>query len=782
MPSSSTSTHDQSLRPVGADQAQPSPGQPCPSQYRRQQHHSNNMATSSSSSSSSSSIRFSSSSSRAVFEGGEAAIVGEGVTGVVRAARLQQGGREHEAAVKMAFVGDPADPAWAKKEREFEVEEERMRQAAGRYPFLHLLASDTDPQNPAIVTGADGSRREALCIASPLLSEDKWVELSVFFGWRPARPGSKGETKHNVVDACEAFAFAKEGNTPEARAELWRETIIITRALLLVLEAHEAAYSLGMLHLDGFCNNIMLPRAALESPTPSASAASAAVAADGGDEQRAKAIDLVNVIVAKARAEHSIPPPDHLGPFAVLVSTDFEERRKQKQLPTGTATFTPPEVQAVLSGPSSGEGDVWLGEPTLAWSFCMLIYAAARGRSLLDRLDNLKRFIMGERELRTGEKLRPRQAQEEAEATLLSNWEDFTREGALVITDPNHPMVGLPSFPPEGCGHHIDQGLWYLGNEQGVEWLTEWRRRLTAIAYTTLEDQPGQTREERGGLVADQSRRSTLKEIRDSLEAVLAFLQSPEVLDAVKNGTAFVAPRKQEVQRVAATPQQPSLSRSTIPPHHPAKAPHRLAIPASLPPPTPDGDCVDVGNDEDESEEPAPTSQPHCTAPQPHFPCIAPPLPRSAGDCVDVGEEDDEDDLPPPAPDAPPDTTTPSPPPAHPSTPPPPPPAAAARPVPSLPVIFGPHGVPIPAHHIPFTAGAPKLVSVGGHHVQTGWVWNPFTEEREWWQPSAAYPGLWEVRSARQDLSMRSWAALSCIKEGVETIGKAIAGVFGGGQ
>ncbi|CEM35586.1 unnamed protein product [Vitrella brassicaformis CCMP3155] len=502
----------------------------------------------------SSSILISSGSSSIVFEGGEAAIVGKGVTGVVKRGRLQQGGHE-EMAVKMAFVGDPSDPAWVKKEAGMKVEEDSMRQAAGRPPFIDLLASNTDSESPAIVTDTDGTTRPALCIASPLLSGDKWVELSEFFGWEEASPGSEGKTKHNLVEACDAFD--KEGNTPRAREELWRETIIITRALLLVLEAHEAAYSLGMLHLDGFYNNIMLPRAALESPTPSASAASAAAAADDGDKQRAKAIDLVNVIVAKARSEHPTPPPEHSCPFAALVPTDPQQQRQQRQLPAGTTTFTPPEVQALLSGPPSVEGAVWLGEPSLAWSFCMLIYAAALGRPMGDVL----LFLMDQRLWRTDEKLSIAAAREVAEEEMLSEWERFTQSGKLVNTS-------LPTFAPQIDGLHpnrygydTDERLFNLGEEQGVEWLAEWRKMLTAIAYMRREDEPGQTGEERGGLVADQSRRSTLKEIREPLEAVLAFLKSPEVLDAVQTGTPFELPEGEEgeegVDERATMPQGP---------------------------------------------------------------------------------------------------------------------------------------------------------------------------------------------------------------------------------
>ncbi|CEM12461.1 unnamed protein product [Vitrella brassicaformis CCMP3155] len=71
------------------------------------------------------------------------------------------------------------------------------------------------------------------------------------------------------------------------------------------------------------------------------------------------------------------------------------------------------------------------------------------------------------------------------------------------------------------------------------------------------------------------------------------------------------------------------------------------------------------------------------------------------------------------------------------------------------------------------------------HAREAHWRPSEWTGEWEYWQPyeDCQRRGLWIVRSATQDLTMRSWAVVTDVMEGVEKIGtgiaNAIAGLFG---
>ncbi|CEM35612.1 unnamed protein product [Vitrella brassicaformis CCMP3155] len=190
--------------------------------------------------------------------------------------------------------------------------------------------------------------------------------------------------------------------------------------------------------------------------------------------------------------------------------------------------------------------------------------------------------------------------------------------------------------------------------------------------------------------------------------------------------------KEMEAVAVVAVPEEPCVSRSPSQPHHTDTAAATFEQDSTTEP-------------DDVPEDPFP-QRPHASpartamALQPSAP-LAPEQPSGdVDDVIDVVDEDEDqhgDAAPPPAP-------TPTPPAHTPSLPSP------------LPFVKDTRGTRIPAHNVPYQPGASSTV---------------------------AYPGLWEVRSAHQDLVMRSWAALTDLKEGAERVGKgianAIAGLFG---
>ncbi|CEM12613.1 unnamed protein product [Vitrella brassicaformis CCMP3155] len=141
---------------------------------------------------------------------------------------------------------------------------------------------------------------------------------------------------------------------------------------------------------------------------------------------------------------------------------------------------------------------------------------------------------------------------------------------------------------------------------------------------------------------------------------------------------------------------------------------------------------------------------------------------------------------------------------------PPPKPAPAAIPAVQVPPYMPPlpvHAAPLPVHHPymypPPLPPAPEYKACHALLVPTGpinqhrvahWRQNDWTGQWEYWEPSGdvdAYGrAMWEVRSADQDLMMRSWALVTDIRRAPsswpttsgrsEGIGRAITRIFRG--
>ncbi|CEM29223.1 unnamed protein product [Vitrella brassicaformis CCMP3155] len=336
-----------------------------------------------------------------VWEDPKAATIGKGATGTVLRGFIEPApeghGQGEEAAIKIVVLGSLTD----KEDREdtikeLQVEVDRLQRLGGAPPFLPLLAAHTNEDQPLTYTNTKGLPKEALCIATPLLHANEWVEMSRLFGW--AQP-HEGDRIHNLYQAI--VRLEDEGFTEEAKAAFTDTVEVITRALILACEAHIAAVGQGVLHLDGAMGNVMLRRSALRP--------GAALSVND-----VHFIDLANSLATNPPRPPSTPsngpspaPPTFLGDKAVLVPTERAERMARGQMPNGGRWNRAPELVAALGPPAGasaiqertatglgrtrrqlraegvlvGDGNceaVWMGPPAPVFAFGMTLHQVLR--------------------------------------------------------------------------------------------------------------------------------------------------------------------------------------------------------------------------------------------------------------------------------------------------------------------------------------------------------------------------------------------------------------------
>ncbi|CEM12617.1 unnamed protein product [Vitrella brassicaformis CCMP3155] len=123
--------------------------------------------------------------------------------------------------------------------RGLQIEEGKMRQMDGQPPFLPVLTADAHPHSPASHHKSDGTKKKLLCIAMPFLDPDSFIEVNKLFGW----DGEADADSFNLLKAAERFRSS--GSFEEGVERLRGDLRVITKALLLVTQAHQGALSRG---------------------------------------------------------------------------------------------------------------------------------------------------------------------------------------------------------------------------------------------------------------------------------------------------------------------------------------------------------------------------------------------------------------------------------------------------------------------------------------------------------------------------------------------------------
>ncbi|CEM35599.1 unnamed protein product [Vitrella brassicaformis CCMP3155] len=409
---------------------------------------------------------------------------------------------------------------------ELQAEAKAMRRMGGWPPFIRLLVADTDPGKPAMYEKANGTKTAVLCIAMEVLEGDEFVEAAKQFGWAEV----SDLTPYNVGAAVDRFERSIDTSTLEERVELLRQDLlVITRALLLVVQAHGGAMDCGVLHPDGFYKNVMIPQTTLHGKRPLRP-----YPADNG----VRMIDLGNIITLSGAHSSSSTgssrtgtstgsrastrqPPTFLGPAdrTALVPLDCARQLKELQIPCGTRSFQAPETiisfgragpwneaqkaempgvadarakarnqlraRGLLVGKGEQEG-VWVGEATAAYCCGLLIHSAAtRGRPIDDSLAPGE-----EEEVRFEIELR-------ATAGLPRRKHFIDSRGRPTLGDEkslDSPLGGL------------------LDKPSGLEWARNWLDKMCNISKVATSFHEGD--------------RSTLAEIEDALHHALQGLEA----------------------------------------------------------------------------------------------------------------------------------------------------------------------------------------------------------------------------------------------------------------
>ncbi|CEM39909.1 unnamed protein product [Vitrella brassicaformis CCMP3155] len=626
-----------------------------------------------------------------------------------------------EAVFKIALLeGQEGEDFSERRKLEMEVEADRMRRFGGRPPFLKCLAS-----GPGTFVTEEGERVPCVCLAMELLQDGVWVELQELL-----RP-QKDRLHHDRLRLKEVVHRYLERRDADGAAAAERlligELTVLNKALELTAEAHMEALSRGVFCLDAFIANIFIAWSALSpdpfTPTPPAAEAT-------------RIIDLANSVVVRPRKLSSLFRRRLPGGPGAMVPLDRGRQRAQRMMPAGTPYQRPPE-QLLVNGrwpseesmlPTVGEEEVSLEQAVEGMK------EGLRERGVLVGKGERERVLLGERTAiysfakLTQRVLRgflPLLPQLEIHGGNDSDQDLFTTVCWEVVSEAAMTEKGRPLL--DGLDHYLwgeEQRdrylacpLYSLRGESAFAWVDKWVGQVAAISAE--------------GICTDPCSRCAMADVISNLRAARTVLQETK---AAMDDTTAPSPPLPSYHRISMVPAE--LPRGDVEATEEVNAASSFAAEAS---PTPtQGPTAGGGHDEIEDdnaavvdEGPPPAQLPEITPHHVGFPAQPPP------------------------------------------TPPPPPATTAAAPPPILiPMTVDPNDPTrlIPAHELPYTPGQAKLVTVGGRPIHGGWVWNPINGVWELWQPSSSHPGLWEVRSAKQDLSMRwQWLTAEIKGGGAET-------------
>ncbi|CEM37315.1 unnamed protein product [Vitrella brassicaformis CCMP3155] len=275
------------------------------------------------------------------FEDEGAATLGVGATAFVLRGRVPRHGSSatDDAAVKIVLLEGLTEEEIQRAARDMRTEVRRMRRAAGTSPFLKLYAADADLERPAYYTSPDGSTKKSLFKAEPPLLGDVYVELNRLFGWMGCE-----QTRYGLGYVLTRFEAGCMRDRNQAMRGLLADLKVVSKALIMTTQAHRGAVANhGIYCLDGFVNNIMLPRSVLHSPDGTLQRHS--------NDNGALFIDYANSIAAPETPSPTAhpPAPEFLGPRPARVPLD-EDLQNQDARPVGTCWFRSPEQWAMLLG------------------------------------------------------------------------------------------------------------------------------------------------------------------------------------------------------------------------------------------------------------------------------------------------------------------------------------------------------------------------------------------------------------------------------------------------
>ncbi|CEL92834.1 unnamed protein product [Vitrella brassicaformis CCMP3155] len=396
-------------------------------------------------------------------------------------------------------------------------------------PFVNLYAAEVDPQSPATYTNTRGDAIPALCIAMPVVSggageEHRFVELGDMSGWL-----------NNTVMHSDKARRDKGSIDPQERKVL-RRVSMLTKALLCTAKTHKLAMRRALC-IDHFHNNVMLPKAALESPSSALQQSDTAAGT--------VLLDLANTLTPTPTPSLPSPPPAYLGPHVVVLPLDKAAQAAQGQYPEGcTPWHVSPELWVAMKGPPvDDEADeeaagatgrinagfnrtrrqlraegllvgerkseaLMLGEPTI-------VAGIAKAMSVVMRADlKVRTAIRDAKALGAAEE--PRAAEE----LLLADWDHYT---ATIITQDGRPLECRKNKPVRPVPYEE-----VLTACPGLEWFSQWQQIVgRAVAK---------------GLRGRQSERGTIADLEEQLVRALQLLELEQVKQATEKGTSLQVP------------------------------------------------------------------------------------------------------------------------------------------------------------------------------------------------------------------------------------------------